>query len=347
MFNNHLDFDETESKSAAFHTFDNDYEPVNSFWDKFDPQLNENNSFSSNSSEDQLEETSSEFFLKLPIWPPNFNPKSPKRSSSATQRQFFKPLIFQFSDFCRDNSVHSFLKNDNLLHKQIALIILRRKLNICSGELPDTHAALDHALLALPVLDFLGNSKRIEENNKFVFKHALKLLKRHFSSERGKKTTKQELESSFLKHYFAKGDGSLSLEPREASLISGALPGSKPLSHTFFSSVFASEKFRRDFEKIVGEPGSDNSPFVKNYLGSIHKKLQKLFRRWQGNIREEGPGPELTAVLLQYFQKNKQCKLPWTMLELKAAVKCFQKTIANLKEPKENTNLAGQFEPGN
>ena len=255
--------------------------------------------------------------------------RRPSSENSSKKRQFFKPIIAQLSEFCRTQSVQIFVENENLLFAQIALAALRRKLNLKIAHMPETYSAICTALLQLPVSNLGECSKRIEENNKFVFKHTLKLMKHNFNSRSQEAASKNDTEELFLRHYFYKGDECI-LDPSVLAFLKSMQQSSKALSHGFYQAVFTSEIFYRDFVEVVTGPSVETSEFTRTYMDSIYRKLLKLFRRWQPLIVDNDIPEDRHAAIFIYFQNNKQCKLPWTLQEICSAIRGFLKLVKSL-----------------
>lgn len=263
--------------------------------------------------------------------------RKPSSENSSKKRQFFKPIIAQLSEFCRTQSVQIFVENENLLFAQIALAALRRKLNLKIAHMPETYSAICTALLQLPVSNLGECSKRIEENNKFVFKHTLKLMKHNFNSRNLEPTSKNDIEELFLRHYFYKGDECI-LDPSVLAFLKSMQQSSKALSHGFYQAVFTSEIFYRDFVEVVTSPTVETSEFTRTYMDSIYRKLLKLFRRWQPLIVDNDIPEERHSAIFIYFQNNKQCKLPWTLQEICSAIRGFLKLVKSLFLHASGTN---------
>lgn len=267
--------------------------------------------------------------LLLPLWPEKKKRKPREKSSDAKlKRQFFEPIVKDLFGFCGDGLVERFLKADSTTHQQIALIILRRKLAVRDVTLPDTRGGLKQAFTNLPLHLLNGSSKRIEENNKFVFKHAIKLMKRLLFASLDKSFSKHSLESEFFNRYFK---ASSEETQKEIELVFRSLQnGSKPLSHSFYLKVFANQEFRKDFIDVVCKPSIENSRFIQFYGESTLSKLVKLFKRFQLKFDKNEITVDLQNEIINYFQNNKQCKLPWTNSEVKSAVECFLRTVGIL-----------------
>ena len=76
---------------------------------------------------------------------------------------------------------------------------------------------------------------------------------------------------------------------------------------------------------MLSSPSTEESPLVREYLPQISKKLNKLFSRWEKkNCVSSAAGQN---ELIHYFQENNQCKLPWTLGEVKSAINCLLKTL--------------------
>ena len=162
--------------------------------------------------------------------------------------------------------------------------------------------------------------KRPEENQKFVFKRALKYMKNALKSKIPTKAKKKLLEAFFMDYYFkdVSEREKIPLEhfnhPKDSNkrpLVNFAVP--KTINNQFISTIFKSEKFVKDFIIYL------NAKFNKDYEEIINFKLTFLINRWEEQLNNgQEFQTELNDICL-YVEKNKKCKLPWDFIEIQEA----------------------------
>lgn len=189
------------------------------------------------------------------------------------------------------------------------------------------------------VSEYSGNShKRVEENTKFIFKHTLKRLKTDFFESQGAGNGSAATEEAFYDHYFGVIKGKLPLEAFFDPLNQKQrrpVNSPKTLSLNYIELVFSSPSFRANFERYIGHPNPEESEFLSEYSSTVNSKLQKTFYAWEKRFDKANCASEAGREMLDYFEKNHQCKLPWTKAEVLAAVRVFLELINQTVEAKQ------------
>ena len=236
-------------------------------------------------------------------------PVEPLRGRRPKRRDFFEPVIRVLWGWLREFDREPQTEGLSAFHLELVIAIIKRKFSVKDstglGEVPSEY---------LPSYLKLGTQKplkRTEENNKFVFKHTLKLMKQQFRKQLNQPIWTKELEEEFIRYYFS--------DQREESFIFLAGKGkARSLSLSMLRKTFLAQKFTSDFLRFIREPSVENSFLIQAYIASIPKKLTKLFRRWEAALSQDQNRAQ--NQVLEYFRTNSQCKLPWTVNEILLAV---------------------------
>lgn len=155
--------------------------------------------------------------------------------------------------------------------------------------------------------------KRPEECYKFIFTRVLKFLKKSFKKNFN---IKQNLDEQFYGYYFATL-AQKNKEPVESFYYPLTKKENKKetLNANYFAKIFQSKNFISDLVKYVNEHLSEE------YKSEIIQKLESLLLKWDEHFLEGGHKLEkYIGEIKQYLMKNKRCKLPWTLDEIKEAV---------------------------
>ena len=167
----------------------------------------------------------------------------------------------------------------------------------------------------------------MEENNKFVFKYALKYLRHQFYIRNGLiKSPANEL--LFYKHYFGECAvrNKTPLEHYFDPLYraSNKNPKHKSINSKYLEFVLDSAVFKDDFFAFL------QTHFYNTHLSNINSKIRKFLKKLRGDLLASR-SDELSNVLIERFvdklRKNKKCKLPWTTVEVDSALAQFKSLI--------------------
>lgn len=265
-----------------------------------------------------------------------------KKLGKSSRSHYFKPLIGLLTDFFKGKSSVELSSDFHRIDFELALKIMHRKFGIKSAEdrkresVESIKKELSEMILGFSTKSF----KRIEENNKFVFKHTLKWLKQQF-----KRTHESASDEDFYHHYF---DEVIEKNPRLTLAnffdpLNNKGPRSanapKTLSFNYIDLVFKSQAFKTDFERYISEPSLEQSEFLKEYIGSVPKKLEKIFYAWEKKFEKSENSLEVEGKMLDYFEKNHQCKLPWTRFEVILAVQTFLEILRESAHSRAKTKM--------
>lgn len=199
----------------------------------------------------------------------------------------------------------------SVLELKFCLKILQRRFRMKGSTLPRDRDELVEQILKIEKANKSIKPKRTEENNKFVFKHTVKLMKSQLMSEEPRTLSTQEAGALLIQRFGLEGN----------SLNKGAL------SICRLKDIFQNKPFALEFLKYVRDPSVKKSRLLQLYTASVRRKLTKLLKKWgrldgQQSNDAGAPGP-ITDFLLS----RSQCKLPWSHSELLGAVRCFLHTI--------------------
>jgi hypothetical protein len=166
------------------------------------------------------------------------------------------------------------------------------------------------------------SSKRIEERKKFVFKQAVKRLKQGFCRT-SRIRFHPDNSQSFYEHYFGelvKTNNSCIetfFDPLNPKLHN---PVYKTLSNEYLALLFMSPVFAREFLDFL-----QLKNFVPYCQQAYPAKIEKLLTRWEDELRKGADPQAVLKELNQYFLRNRQCKLPWSLAEMTHAAQSFLK----------------------
>lgn len=186
-------------------------------------------------------------------------------------------------------------------------------------------------------LKMIKSSKRIEENNKFIMKHAFKNLSKLLKIKLKINVSNKNFEQQFYHYYFDEvlsRRPDLKIEDFFDPLTSSDSKNSKikTLSSNYLELIFQSNLFRKDFVFHLSSPNVENSLFVKIYQRTIVPKLEKIFAKWESKIgAEQEASLKLQMDILSYFEKNNQCKIPWSTVEVTTAINSFLTFVETIK----------------
>ena len=165
--------------------------------------------------------------------------------------------------------------------------------------------------------------KRIEENNKFIYKNSIKIMKKLFYIAKRLPKSKSS-EADFYQYYFKE----ISLR-KDISLENFIDPlnckrNVKTLNNKFLSLIFSSENFKNDFKKVM-----INELFF-NYEKLILRKFVKFFEKFDNQYNSSFDFEVLCGNVIKYLKDNKRIKFPWDKNEIENAIFRFLKKIKTL-----------------
>lgn len=307
--------------------------------------------------------------------PEMLQPNARKRLGKSNRNHYFKPLITLLKSYFLGEGIPHDLPLLHPFDYQIAITILKRKYalkpanyssdkseklsgsqmggntekvvspqiggnneNLTCLQDPIDKSKLSE-IYAWLVSEYSSNShKRVEENTKFIFKHTLKRLKTDFFERQENEDGPAASEEAFYDHYFGAIKGELPLEAFFDPLNQKQRrPANSPktLSLNYIELVFSSPSFRADFERYIGHPNPEKSEFLSEYSSTVNSKLQKTLYAWEKKFDKAACASEAGKEMIDYFEKNHQCKLPWTKAEVLAAVRVFIELINQTLEAKQ------------
>lgn len=102
------------------------------------------------------------------------------------------------------------------------------------------------------------------------------------------------------------------------------LQGSLPLNQ--LTSAFESPRVREGFRAFACCPRPEQSQLFASCISDIRPKLRKIFARW-GRL-DLSVLQDRLPVIINYFESNSQCKLPWTPCEIYHAID-YVRSVSN------------------
>ena len=186
--------------------------------------------------------------------------------------------------------------------------------------------------LGLPVIEKIDrineiirgrSNKRPEECYKFVLTRANKYLKRQLSGFSDPETS----EKIFYEHYFGEIAKQMAL-PIEQFIypITRKQIEVAKLNSNYFERIFKSEQFVCHVQHYL-----ENLVYVE-YREELRKKLKSFLSKYDVMFsRNKADVKAAERHLKEYLLKNKRCKLPWTLNEIKESISRFQSLVETLK----------------
>lgn len=171
------------------------------------------------------------------------------------------------------------------------------------------------------------SSKRIEENNKFVFKYTFKYLKHQFYGKyQLDKSNSSEL--LFYEHYFKSISENLKIPLNyffdPLYKICNKNLHFKSINNKYLGLIFSSPLFKSDFFVFL------KNDFKITYNSIIVSKIKKMFKKLRLELSSDKSGKFSNVFIDRFSEKlrrNKKCKLPWNMREVKCALAQFQSLV--------------------
>ena len=212
------------------------------------------------------------------------------------------------------------------------LIILKSIIKRKFGNLAELlHLNDTHLNELYSKLQDSSSNKRPEENYKFIFKRCLKHMKEKFKEENQNLAKRKDLDRCFYEHYFRSVSDSLKISidnfyhPKNSK--SKNKNGPKTINNTYIQNICKSKNFKKDFSEYL-----DRS-LLREYQESIKLKIKNLITRWVKEIRMASDKNAATTQICAYIEKNKKCKLPWSVKEVSEAIRSVNALfeIANTK----------------
>ena len=171
--------------------------------------------------------------------------------------------------------------------------------------------------------------KRIEENNKFVYKHTTSYLLTQFVNKNDLKFNNTS-ENLYYQYYFgdyAKYTG-LNIvdfcDPLKTH-VKGSR-NAKSLNTEYLLRILSCTKYKEEFFNYL------QTDFEEHYLSAIYKKLERMLtvleERWAK--ASENKHEHILNEYINKKIKQRWCKIPWTRSEVQAAVSHFICYFSNL-----------------
>ena len=236
-----------------------------------------------------------------------------------------------FIDFFQGND-RIYLKNYKLdiWDYKIIFIILKRKFpylknmleksskEIINENISDNKKKEELCYIFSKIYSF-PSKKRVEENNKFVYKLTLKKLRNKFYKKRNLKNNKRT-ELLFYRYYFQNDAKLKSRNLKDFYDPLNIKETKKTLNNTFLKLIFQTEKFKKNFLDIL------NTKFKRSYMKTIPNKINKLFQKLEIDCEKLGKN---IAVMnyVKFVKKVKRFKLPWFVAEVDMSIVAFNQLI--------------------
>lgn len=164
------------------------------------------------------------------------------------------------------------------------------------------------------------STKRKEENNKFIYKFVLKILKLKYQKKQKQKRFKYK---SFYQYYFGNyaKKNNQKLEDFKDPLNKKGKKSS--INSIFLERIFSVKKFKKDFENIL------LNEFQNFYHSSIDSKIKRILDIYYHYIKMETKID--TYLNFKNFISKKGIKFPWFHTEINHAMFQLREEFINVK----------------
>jgi hypothetical protein len=148
-------------------------------------------------------------------------------------------------------------------------------------------------------------------------------MKEAFKDRQAARLKKKDFEKSFHEHYFASvaEQDQMPLEsfyhPKNCKGKSRNSP--KTINACYIDNISRSRSFVSDFLGFL------STCLEAEYLDSITSKIDSLIQRWDDEYSHSKLKDLAVEEICGYIEKNKKCKLPWTLKEVRDAINAVQK----------------------
>lgn len=178
-----------------------------------------------------------------------------------------------------------------------------------------------------------SSNKRPEENYKFIFKRCLKHMKEKFKVDNPAQAKRKDVDRLFYEYYFRQVVESQKISidnfyhPKNSKVKNKT--GPKTINNTYIQNICKSRLFKRDFVDYL------DKRLLPEYQESIKLKIKNLIARWTKELRAAVDRVAATAEICGYIERNKKCKLPWSVKEVSEAIRAVNGLFdhANPKNP--------------
>lgn len=226
-----------------------------------------------------------------------------------------------------NEDVNSDEANLNVIESMVFYQIVKRKFPniVLHSKISETGNDVE-ILKIVEKIKLETSMKRLEENIKFVYKHAMKQIRKKFQQE-VVSSSEVDVNESFFHYYFKeiaeknnlsfevfKDPSNLKTKEKTKQL--------KTINSEYLSLIFKSEKLVTNVREVL-----KTNKLLKSYQNGVLRKFEKLFVRWEKDFTPDTSIHLIHNRIKNYLQYNKQCKLPWTSNEIIAAIEFF---LANI-----------------
>lgn len=211
---------------------------------------------------------------------------------------------------------------------------LRCQLNLSEAE--DKQARQTLMKSFVDFLQHLKLTKRVEENNKFVYKHTTSYLITQFVFEKNLRFS-TTTEALFYQFYFedhanARGLSAMDFcDPLKTNVKNSRK--AKSLNTDYLLRILSCEKYRIEVFKYL-EGG-----FEEDYLSATFKKLERLLLSLEESLAKCCPEDE-SRILSQFIDtriNHRWCKIPWSRSEIRTAIDHFFSYFSEMLMRRQST----------
>ena len=94
--------------------------------------------------------------------------------------------------------------------------------------------------------------------------------------------------------------------------------GPKTINNAYIQNICRSKNFRKDFMEYL------HKGLLEEYQEAIKLKIKNLVSRWTKELKGSVDKNEVCNLICAYIEQNKKCKLPWSVCEVKEAIRSVE-----------------------
>ena len=162
------------------------------------------------------------------------------------------------------------------------------------------------------------SKKRVEENNKFIYKFILRRLKLRYINEKNYKNN-QESSDLFYSYFFSDLSKKKNLHIIEFHDPLNLKNMKKSLNNKFFQLIFQSERFKNQFLNY------HDDYLMEAYQNLLEKKFHKFLIKYEKYFRENKN--DAVENIIKNISNSTRIKFPWNKNEISNAMLFFKKNI--------------------
>lgn len=168
------------------------------------------------------------------------------------------------------------------------------------------------------------SSKRSEECYKFIFKRCIKYMRDDFKFTKARKSPKCELETKFYESYFGEIASKENICLQSFYQPTNSLKKCKGMPKTINAEYMHNICKSQDFVSRFLDYAYNHLRY--DYEHVIDAKIECLIKKWDEMLEStDSEKNDVAEDITRYIEKNRKCKLPWSLVEVDDALVALRK----------------------